>query len=50
MKFHLEFDQIDRCIMGFMREALLEIMDLVVRASIFGEAEVEVSRRHVCKL
>jgi hypothetical protein len=59
MRFLLEFDQIDRYIMGFMREALPQIMDLVVGGvrrtartvtSMFGEAEVEVSRRQVCKL
>jgi len=47
--------------MGFMREVLPEFMDSegseekeeelkVVKTSMFGEAVVEVSRRHLCKL
>ena len=51
--FLLEFDQVNRYIMGFMREVLPEIMDVessengvgelkAVKTSMFGEAEVEV--------
>ncbi len=51
--FLLEFDQVNRYIMGFMREVLPEIMDAeasesgvgelkALKTSIFGEAEVEV--------
>jgi hypothetical protein len=51
--FLLEFDQVNRHIMGFMREVLPEIMDSegdgekgeelkAVKTSMFGEAEVEV--------
>jgi len=54
--FLLEFDQVNRHIMGFMREVLPEIMDSqsvdekreelkAVKTSMFGEAEVEV-RHH----
>jgi homoserine O-acetyltransferase len=53
--FLLEFDQVNRHIMGFMREVLPEIMDSegdgekgeelkAVKTSMFGEAEVEVSQ------
>jgi len=59
--FLLEFDQISRHIIGFMREVLPEIIDIegsekkeeelkVVKTSMFGETVVEVSRRHLCKL
>jgi len=52
--FLLEFDQVNRLIMGFMREVLPEIMNVetaetdvgelkAVKTSMFGEAEVEVS-------
>jgi len=51
--FLLEFDQVNRLIMGFMREVLPEIMNVetaetdigelkAVKTSMFGEAEVEV--------
>ena len=51
--FLLEFDQVNRYIMGFMREVLPEIMDAepvvdtgpklkAIKNSLFGEAEVEV--------
>jgi homoserine O-acetyltransferase/O-succinyltransferase len=51
--FLLEFNQVNRYIMGFMREVLPEIMDLegnedrtgelkAVKTSMFGEAEIEV--------
>lgn len=54
--FLLEFDQVNRHIMGFMREVLPEIMDShtidekgvelkAVKTSMFGEAEVEVRDR-----
>jgi len=54
--FLLEFDQVNRHIMGFMREVLPEIMDSqaidekgeelkAVKTSMFGEAEVEVRNR-----
>src|SRR5277367_1162676 len=54
--FLLEFDQVNRHIMGFMREVLPEIMDSegneekgeelkAVKTSMFGEAEVEVSHQ-----
>jgi homoserine O-acetyltransferase len=51
--FLLEFDQVNRYIMGFMRQVIPEIMDVesstngdgelrAVKSSLFGEAEVEV--------
>ena len=54
--FLLEFDQVNRHIMGFMREVLPEIMDRegdgekaeklkAVKTSLFGEVEVEVSEQ-----
>jgi homoserine O-acetyltransferase len=55
--FLLEFDQVNRHIMGFMREVLPEIMSVesevesvgelkAVKTSMFGEAEVEVPHHH----
>jgi homoserine O-acetyltransferase len=51
--FLLEFDQVNRHILGFMREVIPEILDAegvegvegglkAVKSSVFGEAEVEV--------
>lgn len=56
--FLLEFDQVNRYIMGFMRQIIPEIMDVegttngedelrAVKSSLFGEAEVEVPRSRI---